>query len=385
MAAVVGCSDDDSDSLGTNGRKSTKGTTDDTTKTNTGTSGGTNTDGTPTVSAAITACQAVAAPKQLSTDKDVTDVTIAGTAVFYQSGSSINRVFKVGTNQKTIFTSPKLTHFWADKKGLLVIENTDPNNPNTTTLRTFPATTTDADGNPVNPDFPEYPIQEGDNPGGATSNTGFQASGVNIFAADDNNYYLLVEDGANQVILQVNRNDPNARAQVMNTNGTAKVLSAPQLASSAVWWVEDNEQIVKAALDENGAPQAPKGVFGTEQHCNLAVSEQNIFCTPTDGSMIESRTLTGSEVKTVMPIAASKIAAAPFGDPRYIGAGTLVVLNSKADTVDLPVKNVIRSVSTPGGEEKLVACGREQVTLVTADTTDIVWAEKTTGVYITPR
>lgn len=383
MAAIVGCSDDDSTSLGNNGRKNTKEDTSDPTKMGTGTSGGTNPD-TNTVSAAVTACTAVAAPTQLSDAKDVTDVTIAGNAVFFQSGTSINRVFKLATNKKEIFKSPNLVHFYADKTGLLIIEQTDTGNPNAR-LRAFNANATDAEQNPSTTDTPEFPIQDGDNPGGATSDTNFNSASVHIFGADDDNYYIQYEDpdNGNQVLSQVNRNNPGQRNKLVDS---AKVVTNPQLASSAVWWVEDNQRIKKIAIATGDQPQGQvTEVFGTQQNCNLAVSEQNLFCTTSSGSSIESRTLTGGDVKTVMGIAASKIGAAPFGDAQYVGGGTLIVRNLSPDTVDAPVKNVIRSISTPGGEEKLLACGRDVVGTITADNTNVVWAEKTSGVYITTR
>jgi hypothetical protein len=376
MTVMVGCADDSSSSALSNRHSSKPGAT------------GTPADTTPattnptTTSAAVTACQAVAAPTQLSEAKDATDVHIAGTGVFFQSGASVNRILKDGTNKKTVFTSPNLTHTWVDVKGLLLVETSGADNPNAT-LRAFNANPTEASDQNPNPSgaFPEFPVGDGDQgPGGATAGTNFNAASAKVFGADDNNYYLTADDGnGNALIVAVNRNDPNNRANLVTTD---KVITNPQIASSAIWWVQEGNRVFKAALptDDQG-PGEPKEVFGVGSSCYLAVNETAAFCSL--GATIEQRDLTGSSAKTFMDVTASKTPAAPYGLPTYFDSHLYV----RNQTAAADVKNVIRSIATGGAaDEKLVACGRTgNITGVVVDKDNVVWTEDQTGVFMTTR
>lgn len=373
---MVGCADDES--TDTLSRRNSK--------TNNGSSGGTNTGGTdpgnkpgPTTSAAVTACSAVTAPTSLADVKDATDLHLAGTAIFFQSGASVNRVLKNGGNKKTVFTSPNLTHSWADAKGLLLVETTGPDNPNAT-LRTFNANQP-TEENPTPPAFPEFPVVEGEGaPGGATANTNFNAASAMIFGADDNNYYLTAEDGAgNSLIVAVNRGNPGAQTNLVTTD---KVISNPQIASAAIWWVQEGNRVFKAALATGEQAQGePKEVFGMGQPCNLAVNESAAFCSI--GASIEQRDLTGAGVKTLIAVTASKAPAAPYGLPVYFDSH-LFLRNLNPDA---EIKNVIRAVATGAApDEKLVACNREGIiTDLAVDKDSIVWSEKDKGVFLTAR
>jgi hypothetical protein len=380
MAVTVGgCSDEDSGSSLTGRRNTKDGTSSGSSPTGTNPTG---TDPTTQVSAAVTACQAVAAPTQLSEAKDATDIHIAGTGIFFQSGASVNRVLKDGTNKKTVFTSPNLTNSWADAKGLLLVETSGPDNPNAT-LRAFNANPTEPGDQNPNPSgaFPQFPVGEGDQgPGGATAGTNFNAASAKIFGADDDNYYLQADDGnGNALIVAVNRNDPNNRANLVTTD---KVITNPQIASSAIWWVQEGNRVFKQALATGDQGQgAPTEVFGVGSSCSLAVNEQNAFCSL--GATIEQRDLTGAGAKTLMDANASKTSGVAYGVPQYFDSHLFVRnLSAAAD-----VKNMIRAIATGGAaDEKLVACGRVgNITGVAVDKDNVVWTEDQTGVFMTTR
>lgn len=378
MTSMVGCSGDE-DTASTP-RKSTKDTKDN------GSSGTTDPNGTNTtntVSAAVTACTALAAPTSLADVKDASDLRIAGTAIFFQTGTSITRVLKNGT-KKSILTSPNLTHSWVDAKGVLAIEQTAADNPNAT-LRAFNANAKEAAEDNPNPskDFPEFTIGEGDQIGGATSATNFNAASAKVFASDDTNYYLTADDGdGNTLIVAVNRNDPNNRATLATI--ADRVIVNPQIASAAIWYVErnnDDNRIFKIALATDDQPAGEKKeVFGMQQQCNLVVNESSAFCSI--GASIEQRDLTGGTPKTLFQVSASKTADAPFGQATYFD-GSLYVGNTSPDA---EIKNVIRAIGTGAADEKLVACNRAgAIKGIAVDSANIVWAEDGVGVFMGAR
>lgn len=375
LTVVVGCADDSSDAQ--LARRNTKDST-----TSGGTPTGTNPTGTTpaTQSAAVTACSSVAAPTQLSEAKDASDIHIAGTGVFFQSGASINRVLKDGTNKKTVFTSPNLTHSWVDAKGLLIIEQTDTGNPNAT-LRAFNANPTEPGDQNPNPSgaFPEFPVGTGDQgPGGATAGTNFNAPSAKVFGADDTNYYLQADDAnGNSLIVAVNRNDPNNRANLVTTD---KVITNPQIASSAIWWVQEGNRVFKQALATGDQPQGEaKEVFGVGSQCSLAVNETAAFCSL--GATIEQRDLTGTGAKTFMDANASKTPGLAYGQPTYFDSA--VFLRNASASAD--VKNVIRAISTGTPDEKLVTCNRGTITGIAVDKDSVMWTEDQVGVFLAKR
>lgn len=377
--ATVGCAGDEAtDSLA--GRRTNKSD-----NSNNGSNAGGDNPGaeTGTTSAAVTACNAVAAPTALSDVKDVSDLHVAGTAVFFQSGASVNRVLKNGANKKSVFTSTNLTHSWVDTKGLLIVETTGPDNPNAT-LRAFNANVeppTEDNPNPAIPAFPEFPVNEGEGgPGGATANTNFNAASVNVFSADDANYYLTADDGnGNTLIVAVNRGNPGAQT-ILTTR--EKVVSNPQIASSAVWWVEEGNRIFKAALPtEEQGPGTPTEVFGIPETCGLVVNESAAFCSV--GTSIEQRDLTGTVKPALMDVTASKTPDAKFGLPIYFDSH----LYLRPSNPDLEIKNVIRAIATSASpDEKLIACNREgTITGIAVDKDNVVWSEAGVGVFMTTR
>lgn len=366
---MVGCADDPVTG-GLSRRKAADDTADQT-----GASSTTPTTSTGTTSAAVTACSSVAQPTALAQVTDATDLRIAGTAIFFQTGASVNRILKNGANKKVVFTSPNLTHSWADAKGLLLVETTGPDNPSAT-LRAFAANATETPAA-----FPEFPVVEGEaGPGGATANTNFNAASVEIFASDENNFYLMADDAnGNSLIVAVNRANPATQTVLLTTD---KVISNPQIASSAIWYVEDNNRVFKLPLATDDQPAGEKKeVFGVGTQCSLAVNELAAFCSL--GDSIEQRDLTGASPKTFMDLKASKTPLAPFGQPMYFDSR----LYLRSLTPDKDIKNVIRSVATgAAADEKLVACNRPgTITGIAIDQENVVWSEKGAGVFMTAR
>jgi hypothetical protein len=121
-------------------------------------------------------------------------------------------------------------------------------------------------------------------------------------------------------------------------------------------------------------------VFGISYtQCNLAVNSTSVFCSV--GTGIETRALDGSAPKTLIDQNASKTQA-PFGVTQYFD-NHLIVRDLAPDTA---VKNVLRTVSTTGApDEQFAACGRNTISGVQVDATNIAWTEDQTGVFITTR
>lgn len=374
VAMMVGCADDDMAS-GLRGRSNTASR---------------DPEGTPTPAAASEGggetaaertCAALPAPKALSDAKDARDVFVVGSAVFYQSGPKVFRVLKDGTGKTEVYTSPNLVRTYVDRTSMILVETTG-DSPEAT-IRVIKALTLEVkDGQQApEPEFPDFPAaKDGEAPGVATA-TNFNAAGTNVFASDASSFHLLADTGNGDTIFEVDKNDPGARTVLAQS---PNVITNPQIASGAVWYVRDQQRIFKVALadEENGIPQGePTEVFGIGYaSCSLAVNELAAFCSV--GSAVERRDLTGANPKTILD-AQKSMTQARFG-PTIAHDGTLYV---RSEAPDEKVKHVIRAIkpTTDAAEEKLVACGRGTVTGLAVDGTSIVWTEESAGVFIAPR
>lgn len=338
---------------------------------------GTTNPGTTTTppSPAVTACSAAAAPTALSDAKDANEVHIAGKAVFFRSGQSVVRVLKDGKDKKTVFTSPNLVRAFADRNGLLLIDKTDDGNPNAT-LRAYTAkgSQAPAEGEPAPPaaEFPEFPVVEGEDPGGTTAATNFSALSAQVFGADGKNYYALAEENntGNSLVVAIDR----TTLTQTNIVNEAETITNPVLSGGAIYWVQEGQRIKKITLATETEPQGTATeIFGLGQ-CNLAVSDSAAFCSV--GATIETRDLTGKNAKTLMSAGQSK-STAPFGDATWLD-GKLYVRSVQPDA---EVKHFLRSI-TSDGAESFVACNRAAIKDFTADATDLVWAEEGVGVFM---
>ncbi|MDF2693456.1 MAG: hypothetical protein K0S65_1839 [Labilithrix sp.] len=371
--ALVGCADDDTAS----GLRNRSGSTNQERETPAESSP--SAAGAP--SAAENACATVQAPTVLSDAKDARDVHIAGTGVFYKAGPKVFRVLKDGTGRKELYTSPNLVRSFVDKTTMILIESTA-DSPEAT-LRVIDAIkpAVDEGGQAPEPALPDFPTAADGATPGTTTATNYNAAGTWVFASDESFFYLLADTGNGDTIFQVSKANPAVRTEIAQS---PNVITNPQIASSAVWYVRDQQRIFKVALadEENGIEQGePTEVFGIGYaSCSLAVNETNAFCSV--GTAVERRDLTGGNPKTILDAQQSKTQAR-FG-ATIARDGTLFV---RSEAPDEKVKHVIRSIkpSADAAEEGFVACGRNMVTDLDVDGTNVVWAEENTGVFIAPR
>lgn len=335
----------------------------------------------PAPTAAELACAAAPAATTLSDAKAAKDVRIVGQAVFFQHGSTVARVLKDGTSAKDVYASPDLVQSYVDRTAMLLVETTA-NTPEAT-LRLIKATLPEAADDEVAPEpaFPEFPEgKDGVAPGVAVA-TNFNAAGTRVFAADETSFYVLADTANGDAIVKVSKDNPATRTVIVTS---PSVITNPQIASGAVWYVRDNNRVFKVALadEANGVLQGePTEVFGIQYaSCNLAVAESAAYCSV--GTALERRDLTGGNPMTVLDAQRSKTQAL-FG-PALNHDGAIFVRSAAPDA---QVKHVIRSVQPGQGaaDEKLVACGRAMVTDLAVDGTHVVWAEEGAGVFIAPR
>ncbi|MBX3263590.1 MAG: hypothetical protein KIS78_23100 [Labilithrix sp.] len=372
VVASIGCADDDAGP----GLRSKSGSS------HRGDVAGETTAGSDTApTSAESACAAVKPPTTLSDAKDARDVRIAGSAVFFQAGAKVFRVLKDGTAKKELYTSPNLVRSYVDATVMVLIETT-PEAPEAT-IRVIRAIAPEGnDGQPApEPAFPDFPTAADGALPGVTAATNFNAAGTRVFASDETSFYLLADTGDGDTIFQVSKDDPNARTALAQS---ANVITNPQIASGAVWYVRDQQRIFKVALADvdNGVEQGePTEVFGIGYaSCSLAVNERAAFCSV--GSAVERRDLTGANPTTILDAQKSKTQAL-FG-ATLARDGALFVRSAAPDE---KVKHVIRALEPSGDavEETFVACGRGMVTDLAVDGASVVWTEEGAGVFLAPR
>jgi len=370
VLAMTGCADDDLVS-GRWGRTNTPSS-------EPGSAGAPTAPSEPTQTDAERTCAAVPAPTALSDAKDARDVYVVGSAVFYRSGPKVFRILKDGTAKTEVYTSPNLVRSYVDRTTLVLVETTGDTPEATIRVVAAIAPEVEEGQQAPEPAFPEFPKDE--TPGIAAA-TNYNAAGTYVFASDEGSFHLLADTGNGDTIVEVQKNNPGARNILAQSPG---VITNPQIASGAVWYVRDQQRIFKVALadEENGIPQGePTEVFGIGYaSCSLAVNELAAFCSV--GTAVERRDLTGGNPKTILD-AQQSMTQARFG-ATIAHDGTLYV---RSEAPDEKVKHVIRAVrpTTDAAEEKLVACGRGTVTGLAVDGTSVVWTEDNAGVFIAPR
>jgi hypothetical protein len=374
MVALVGCADDDTASPLRRGGPA-------------GSDGVTTTDdqsGAPSETGATPAelaCAAAPAATALSDAKTALNVRIVGQAVFFRDGSTVKRVLKDATGAKDVYSSPNLVQSFVDRTAMLLVETTaDAPEATLRVIKAVAPEVKEGEQAPPKPVFPEFPaVKEGVAPGVAVA-TNFNAAGTRAFASDETSFYVLADTANGDTIVKVNKNNPAVQTVLVTS---PYVISNPQIASGAVWWVRDNNRVFKAALadEENGVPQGvPTEVFGIQYaSCNLAVGESAAYCSV--GIALERRDLTGGNPMTILDAQKSKTQAL-FG-PALNHNGSIFVRSAAPDAM---VKHVIRAIRPGEGtaEEQLVACGRALVTDLAVDGTHVAWTEEGAGVFIAP-
>jgi hypothetical protein len=327
------------------------------------------------------ACAAAPAATALSDAKAALNVRIVGQAVFFRDGSTVKRVLKNGTNAKDVFSSPNLVQSFVDRTAMLLVETTaDAPEATLRVVKAVAPKVKEGDQAPPEPAFPEFPaVKDGVAPGVAVA-TNFNAAGTRAFSSDETSFYVLADTANGDTIVKVNKDNPAVQTVLVTT---PHVISNPQIASGAVWWVRDNNRVFKATLadEENGVPQAePTEVFGIQYaSCNLAVGESAAYCSV--GTALERRDLTGGNPMTILDAQRSKTQAL-FG-PALHHNGSIFVRSAASDAM---VKHVIRAIRFGQGtaEEQFVACGRALVTDLAVDSTHVAWTEEGAGVFVAP-
>jgi hypothetical protein len=318
---------------------------------------------------ASVACPAtVAAPTALSTvDTNATDVRIVGGVVFYRDGARVLAIDPVSGARHELYTSPDLVHSFVDDAVVATVESP---NPPDAVLRIRPATgATPADPTKLGADLTVTP-------------DGWSAGGTTVFGSDATSLYVLA-DVTNQgdTIYKVSKADPSVMTAL--TQLDAASLGDPQLAGTDVWFVRDQKrvyQIIQTVdatdpLNVTSTPGPATEIFGLGYaDCKLAVGGSHAFCST--GTALEQRSLTGGDLQTVFD--AQKVAA-----PTRLGAplfetGTVFVRSVPSSPSDA-LKNGIHAVK--GTDDRLVACGRETINALAADSTSVVWAEQGKGVF----
>ena len=325
---------------------------------------------------AQTECAALAAPVTVSDAKDIRNVQLVGSAVFFQSGTTVFRVGKDGNGLTPVFTVPTLVRSFVDGTTLLSVESKDDGTPGAT-LRVITATTT-GNGEGSFPDFTQPPADPNADPGaapalpGTTAPTDLDAAGIDVFASDAAFFYLLSDGADADTLLQM----PKETVQPQPVVALPNVLTHPQLHGTDLWYVQDGERVFKVTIDDG----PPKEVFGIGYApCGLAVDDTAAYCSV--GTAVERRDLDGAHPTTLVDAKSSKTSAA-FGSLLVRGS-TLFVPSAAPDP---NLKNVIVALSSAAPvTQKLVACGRGVVTKLSADATSVAWTEDGGGVFIAPR
>ncbi len=326
---------------------------------------------------AAPACPAtVPAAKTVSaTDLNATDVHVIPGAVVYRNDIKVIRVDTATGTRNEAYVSPDLVHAYADADVIVTIESP---NPPDAVVKVMPVGATSPGAMDPNQKL---------DPGGLSATPpGWSAGGTTVFASDATSFYVLA-DVTNQgdTIYKVSKADPNQIQQLANLDQSS--LGSPVLSGTDVWFTRDQKRVYKVAQtvdpnDPTGAtltPQDATEIFGIGYaNCSLAVGGSHTYCST--GKALEQRDLTGGDLQTVLD-------AQKMADPSVLGAAlfssdTVFVRSAPSSTTDA-LKNGIHAIK--GTSDTLLACGREKINDVAADSTTIVWAEQGKGVFSAPR
>jgi hypothetical protein len=287
----------------------------------------------------------IATPTTIASDPDAADLALAGNALYFRVGTKLVKTNKDGTGRTDVYTSKDLVRVFTDGTTVVAVESPDPPN---AALKV----TTVAD--PKN----AQDIGTGND---------LVAAGMDVFGFDADNAYAIGETDKGDTIYKVAKAG-GGMDPVVQTTG---VITTPQLASGTLWYVLDSTQIYKVAVDKG----TPSLVVTVDGGCSLAVGAAHIFCST--GGAVEQRDLAGANVQKLADAQTSKV---PEGFGAGVAAGDALVVRS---TGQGPLKDVLRSVG--GGNEQVLACGRDTIGAMVVDGTSVAWIEPGKGVFIAPR
>lgn len=325
-----------------------------------------------TAAAASARCPAgIPEPKSIVTDPNASDVSIAGSHVFYRSLTKVVRVNKDGTGQADVVESPDLIRSFVVGTTLLTVDSPTPP---TAELHVYDL---DAQGAVASGVL-------GAKAEGLTITTKSNAGGTWVIGSDAENLYLHADEENAEVIYSLGRTKDGTLTEVLRL--TERVMSHPQIDGSSLWYVIDGQRVFRLALDAGAASKTEKGpkeIFGIGYaSCGLAVGAGKAFCAT--GATLEQRDMDGANLKPVLEMEKSKARAAV--DSAMFGAGALIVRTEFAPKND-GLGRVLRALkpSATGVEESIVACGRGSLSDVAVDATSIVWLEPGKGLFTVPR
>lgn len=289
-------------------------------------------------------CPAEAAtPVQLGTEIGATDVHVAGNAVFFQVGTTLIKTGLDGTGRSEVYSSDDLVRTFTDGTTLVAVESPDPPN---AVLRVGPVGNNRDELREVGTDL--------------------TAASVVVFGSDATSFYVVADNAGGDVLYRIGKEDGGLDT-IVETDG---VVSDPQIANGALWYVKNQTEIYKLALDGGGEPTM---VTTVANGCSLAVGAANLYCS-TNG-IVEQRDLSGGNPTKVKDAQSSRVPVA-FGEG--LVAGSSLVVRS---TGEGPLKSVLRSVAV--GAESVLACGRDPIGALSASGTHVAWIEKGKGVFAT--
>ena len=290
----------------------------------------------------------LAPPTSIATDAAAADLVVVAGAVYFRSGGSVVRVGADGSGRTSVYTSKDLVRAFTDGKSVVAVES--PNPP-------------DADVKVAAIGASPDNVQDvgGDN---------LVAAGIQVFGADATHAYLVGDKDDGDVLYSVGIGpDGGGLNQIAQTKG---VITDPQLAGGALWYVLDQTMVYKLTVGGD----APALVATIDGGCSLAVGASRFFCT--SNGVVSSYDLAGGGAKKVADATTSKV---PLAFAAGITSGDTLVARSPVGSSVL--KNVLRAVGSSSADT-VIACGRERISDVATDGTTVAWIEPGRGVFARP-
>jgi hypothetical protein len=284
------------------------------------------------------------APASIATDAEATDVRVVGDTIYFRVGTKLVRVGRDGAGRKDVYTSENLIRTFVSGKTFVAVESPDP---------------------------PNAVLRIGDigaEPGALDEiNTDLVAAGFVVFGADDASVYAVADNAGGDSIYKVGKENAGGVEVVTETGG---VVTDPQLAGGALWYVKDQKEIYKLPL----AGGEPALLATVEAGCNLAVGTAHLFCS--SGGTVEQRDLSGANPTKLFDTETSKV---KLGFGPGVATADSMILRSSGEG---PLKSVLRSVAS-GSAERVIACGRDPIGALSVDGQAVAWTEAGKGVFLT--
>ena len=326
-----------------------------------GASAGTASTATTKGAAAPPSCPAgLPTPVQIAPDVNAANLTLAASSVFFRAATSVVEMGVDGSNATTIYTSPTMVSAFTDGKAIVSVEA--PNPPDADLKLAAPGT------DPTN----------AQDLGGAD---GLDALGAVVFGSDGTTVYAFGRLDGGDAIYAVGTaaggagdgGAPAGLTPIVQADGSS--ITRAQLVDGTIWYVLDGSKIYRLpASPATGV--TPQLVATVDGGCSLAVTKNHLYCTTMAEVFV--RDLSGAGAKKVGDPKTSKV---PVEYSDGVAAGDALVVRSTLGAGAL--KSVLRVVDA-GGQERVLACGREPIVDIVSDGTRVIWAESGRGVFALP-